>query len=161
MKGTHKGGNRVSFVMGRRYSSSPPLKNESEIASEHLCVPFQSSNRVANVAYMTGKWKRTFSQPGAAAGRLAEHRGASAAHDNRLAVAKHGRDVEATLALDVHEERVRRLNKSLELVLALLELSRLVQEVNVVRENLSVRKRVRRVSTIVPQIRSNRFHPER
>ena len=107
---------------------------------------------------MTGKWKRTFSQPGAAAGRLAEHRGASAAHDNRLAVAEHGRDVEATLALDVHEEGVRRLNKSLELVLALLELSRLVQEVNVVRENLSVRKRVRRVSTIIPQKRSNRFH---
>jgi len=66
-----------------------------------------------------------------ATGRLAEYSRARAAQHHGLRVGEHGGDVEAALALNVHEERVRGLHETLELVLRLLELSRRVQEVNV------------------------------
>jgi len=43
---------------------------------------------------------------------------------------------EASLALDVHEERVRGLHETLLLVLELLELSRGVEQVDIVLEHL-------------------------
>lgn len=42
---------------------------------------------------------------------------------------KHGRDDKAARALDVHEERVGRLDQSLELVLSLLVGARWVQQI--------------------------------
>ena len=53
--------------------------------------------------------------------------------------------VEASGALHVHEERVRALYEALELVAALLELARRVQEVNIAHRDL----RLRRVRTMV------------
>uniref|UniRef100_A0A1J3K003 Uncharacterized protein n=1 Tax=Noccaea caerulescens TaxID=107243 RepID=A0A1J3K003_NOCCA len=50
-------------------------------------------------------------------------------------MAEHSCYVEASLALDVHEEGVGRLHKTLELVLRLLELSRRIEEIDVVLEN--------------------------
>jgi hypothetical protein len=44
--------------------------------------------------------------------------------------------LEAALALDIHEERVRRLHQSLELVLASLERGGRVQKIDVLSENL-------------------------
>merc|ERR1719420_2746978 len=54
----------------------------------------------------------------APARRLAQDGGAGPADDDRLRVREDGRDVEAPLALDVHEERVGRLHQPLELVRA-------------------------------------------
>jgi hypothetical protein len=53
-------------------------------------------------------------------------------------VGEHGRDVEATLALDVHEEGVRRLNQSLQLVGLLGHGGRWVQKVNIAMQNHAV-----------------------
>ena len=53
------------------------------------------------------------------------------ASDHGLAVAEDGGDVEASLALDVHEIAVGRLNQSLELVLGLLELFGRVKQINI------------------------------
>lgn len=44
--------------------------------------------------------------------------------------------LKATLALDIHEERVWRLDQSLELVLLLLFICRRVQQIDIVRERL-------------------------
>lgn len=51
--------------------------------------------------------------------------------------------VKATLALDIHEERVGRLNKALKLVFSLLQLSWWIKQVDVVLKNLftSTKKR--------------------
>lgn len=57
------------------------------------------------------------------------------ADHNSLRVTEHGSDVEAALALDVHEEGVGGLDETLLLVLELLELRRRVQQVDVVLEN--------------------------
>ncbi len=51
-------------------------------------------------------------------GRLAEHLGAASAKHNGLRVAEYGRDGEAPCALDIHEEGVRALHQTLQLVLA-------------------------------------------
>jgi len=53
---------------------------------------------------------------GLAAGGLAEHNIAGSAQDDGLGVAKYGGDLEASGALDVHEEAIGGLHKSLELV---------------------------------------------
>jgi len=74
-------------------------------------------------------------ESGSTSGWLAKHSGASSAHNDRLGVGEHGRDVEATLALDIHEERVRRLDQSLELVGLLGHGRRWVQEVNIAMQN--------------------------
>ena len=47
---------------------------------------------------------------------------ASSANNDGLGVREHGSNVLALLALDIHEERVRVLNESLQFVLGLLEL---------------------------------------
>lgn len=49
--------------------------------------------------------------------------------------------VEATLALYIHEEGVRRLDKTLELVLLLLKLGRWVQQIDIVLKNLKWEKK--------------------
>ena len=54
---------------------------------------------------------------------------------------EHGGDVEATLALDIHEEGVRRLHKTLELVLALLQGSRRVEQIDVLGEHLEKKRK--------------------
>ena len=80
--------------------------------------------------------RATLGESGLTTSRLAEHRRARAAENDSLRVREHRSDIEATLALDVHEERVRRLNQSLELVLARLERGGRVQEIDVLREHL-------------------------
>lgn len=72
----------------------------------------------------------TDSKTGLTTGRLTEDLSAAATEDNRLGVREHGRDGEAARALDVHEERVRALNQTLELVAVLLLLVRWVNEVD-------------------------------
>jgi len=74
-------------------------------------------------------------QASLATGGLAQHGRAAAAEDNSLRVAEYGGDVEATLALHVHEERVGRLNKPLQLVLPQLEGRGRVEHVIVARED--------------------------
>lgn len=64
------------------------------------------------------------------AGRLREHLGARAADNHGLGVREDGGDSEAARALDVHEERVGVLHKSLELVRASLLLGGGVQKVD-------------------------------
>ena len=64
------------------------------------------------------------------AGRLREHLGARAADNHGLGVREDGGDSEAARALDVHEERVGVLHKSLELVAASLLLGGGVEKVD-------------------------------
>eukprot|EP00411_Alexandrium_monilatum_P024038 CAMPEP_0175207298 /NCGR_PEP_ID=MMETSP0093-20121207/13041_1 /TAXON_ID=311494 /ORGANISM="Alexandrium monilatum, Strain CCMP3105" /LENGTH=112 /DNA_ID=CAMNT_0016500459 /DNA_START=31 /DNA_END=369 /DNA_ORIENTATION=+ len=71
------------------------------------------------------------SEPRQAAGGLAEHDVAVPTKHNRLRMAVDGGDLQATGALDVHEEAVGRLDHTLELVLGLLLLEVRVQEVDV------------------------------
>ena len=68
----------------------------------------------------------TNSEAGLTTGGLAEDLSAAAAEDNRLGVRENSGDGEAARALDVHEERVRALNQTLELVAVLLLLVRWV-----------------------------------
>jgi len=74
-------------------------------------------------------------ESGSTTGRLAKHSGASSADDDRLRVGEDRGDVEATLALDVHEERVWRLHQTLKLVRLLSHGGRWVQEVNIAMQN--------------------------
>ena len=74
----------------------------------------------------------TLSEPGLTTRWLAENCLAAWAHHDGLGVAEHRSDVEAALALDVHEEGVGGLDEALLLVLELLELRRRVQQVDVI-----------------------------
>lgn len=65
-----------------------------------------------------------------AAGGLAEHNIAGSAQDDGLGVAKYGGDLEASGALDVHEEAIGGLHKSLELVCAGLGLHGGVEQID-------------------------------
>jgi len=60
---------------------------------------------------------------------LRKHGGAACAQDNRRSVTEDSSNVEATGALDVHEEGVRGLNEPLKLVLPLLVRLGGVQEI--------------------------------
>jgi hypothetical protein len=51
-------------------------------------------------------------------------------------VTENSSDVEAALALHIHEEGIGRLDKTLELVLPLLKLSRWVKQIDIVLKNL-------------------------
>ena len=73
--------------------------------------------------------RTTFCEPGPASGGLAENGGASNAKDNRLCVAEDGGDLVAAGTLNVHEEGVRVLHQTLQLVLALLILRARVKEI--------------------------------
>lgn len=75
-------------------------------------------------------------QSRAATGGLAEHCRAAAAEHDSLGVGEHGGDVEAALALHIHEEGVGRLHEALELVLALLQRRRGMKEIDVLGEHL-------------------------
>ena len=66
-------------------------------------------------------------EPRASSRRHAKNGAAAPAHHHRLAVREHRGDLEATLTLDVHEEAVGALYKSLQLVLLLLHVRRRVQ----------------------------------
>ena len=79
-------------------------------------------------------------EPRASSRRHAKNGAAAPAHHHRLAVREHRGDLEATLTLDVHEEAVRALYKSLQLVLLLLHVRRRVQQVEVSGENLKMSK---------------------
>ncbi|KAI3477263.1 hypothetical protein L1887_61080 [Cichorium endivia] len=83
-------------------------------------------------------------QAGLTTGGLREHLGARAADNDGLGVREDGGDGEAAGALDVHEERVGVLHKSLELVAASLLLGRGVEEVN--GESLSEMRAIAMVS---------------
>merc|ERR1719162_746111 len=72
-----------------------------------------------------------FSEPGETTCRLAEHHIAISTKDNCLGVAVDGSDLQATWALDVHEEAVRRLDHALELVLGFLFLQVGVQQIDI------------------------------
>eukprot|EP00216_Chloropicon_sp_CCMP2111_P005733 CAMPEP_0198238694 /NCGR_PEP_ID=MMETSP1446-20131203/4296_1 /TAXON_ID=1461542 ORGANISM="Unidentified sp, Strain CCMP2111" /NCGR_SAMPLE_ID=MMETSP1446 /ASSEMBLY_ACC=CAM_ASM_001112 /LENGTH=130 /DNA_ID=CAMNT_0043921161 /DNA_START=619 /DNA_END=1009 /DNA_ORIENTATION=- len=74
-------------------------------------------------------------EPSAASRGLAQHRRAGPADDDGLRVREHGRDVEAPLALDVHEEAVGALHQALQLVTPPLVLGGGVQEVYVARQH--------------------------
>ena len=74
-------------------------------------------------------------EAGLSASGSAQDGRAAWAVDNSLRVREDGRDVEAALALDVHEVRVGALNKALELVLPLLQLCRGMQQVDIAAED--------------------------
>mgnify|MGYP006872509767 CR=1 FL=1 len=80
---------------------------------------------------MANLWAiHTNSEAGLTTGGLAEDLSAAAAEDNRLGVRENSGDGEAARALDVHEERVRVLDQTLQLVALLLLLGRGVNEIN-------------------------------
>jgi hypothetical protein len=58
-------------------------------------------------------------------------------------VTENSSDVEAALALHIHEEGIGRLDKTLELVLPLLKLSRWVKQIDIVLKN-HLRKKLKR-----------------
>jgi hypothetical protein len=60
------------------------------------------------------------SEAGLTSSGLAQEGGATVAHHDSLGVAENGGDVHASLAADIHEERVGRLDQSALLVLSLL-----------------------------------------
>lgn len=62
-------------------------------------------------------------------GRLAKNGSARSTEDNSGSMAEDSGDVETSRALDIHEERVRGLNQSLELMLLGFVNSRRVQQV--------------------------------
>lgn len=64
--------------------------------------------------------RAAFSEASLASGRLAKHGRAAGAQHDGLRMREHGRDPVAAGTLDVHEERVGRLNESLQLASALL-----------------------------------------
>ena len=68
-------------------------------------------------------------EAGPAARWLAQHHRTAPAEHNGLCMGEDGRDIEAAGALDIHKERVRRLNQTLELVFALLIGRARVQEI--------------------------------
>jgi len=65
----------------------------------------------------------------AAAGRSSEGGGARGAQHDALCVREYGGDVEAALALDIHEEAIGGLDEALKLVLALFGLLSGVQKI--------------------------------
>jgi len=67
---------------------------------------------------------------GLAAGGLAEHNIAGPAEDDGLGMAKYGGDLEASRALDVHEETIGGLHKALELVCVRLDLGGGVEQID-------------------------------
>uniref|UniRef100_A0A1J3E0P3 Uncharacterized protein n=1 Tax=Noccaea caerulescens TaxID=107243 RepID=A0A1J3E0P3_NOCCA len=75
--------------------------------------------------------------------RLAQNRLAVSAYHNGLRVTEHSRDVEASLAFHIHEEGIRRLNKTLELVLRLLKRCWWVKQIDIVLKN-HLRKNLKR-----------------
>jgi len=71
--------------------------------------------------------RAAFSQTSLASGWLAENGGAVGAEDDSGGVRKHGSNLEASRALDIHEEGIGRLHQTLELVLGLLKVFRRMQ----------------------------------
>ena len=67
--------------------------------------------------------------PGFPSGRLAQDCGATGADDDRLRVTKHGRDLVASGALDVHEVRVGTLHQTLQLAFPTLLFNRRMQKI--------------------------------
>lgn len=73
--------------------------------------------------------RASLSQASLTTGGLAQDSGAGSAGDNGLSMGEDGRDVEASRALDVHEERSGRSDELLELVLFELSLRRRVKQI--------------------------------
>lgn len=86
------------------------------------------SNRKTHLRLLTER--AALGQASLTTGGLRENLSARAADDDGLGVGEDGGDGEATRALDVHEERVGVLHKSLELVRASLLLGGGVQKVD-------------------------------
>ena len=84
--------------------------------------------KISNLRLLTER--AALGQTGLTTGGLRENLGAGSADDNGLGVREDGGDGEATGALDVHEERVGVLHKSLELVRASLLLGGGVKKVD-------------------------------
>lgn len=72
----------------------------------------------------------TDSKTGLTTSWLAQNLSATSAKNDRLGMRKHSRDGEASRAFDVHEERVRALDQTLELVAPLLLLARRIDKIN-------------------------------
>lgn len=81
------------------------------------------------VVHLLSSERAALSESGLTAGGLAKNGGARAASHNGLSVRKDSGDVDATGALDVHEEGSRLGDKSLELVLSGLRLRRRVEKI--------------------------------
>merc|ERR1719436_1771839 len=86
--------------------------------------------RAPALLYLPPK-RASLSQTCQASSWLAKHDIAVSTENNGLCMAVDGCDLQATWALHVHEETIRRLNNALQLVLALLVLGTWVQEINI------------------------------
>lgn len=89
---------------------------------------FKTMQKNTNLRLLTER--AALGQTSLTTGRLREDLSARAANNNSLGVREDGGDGEATRALDVHEERVGVLHKSLELVAASLLLGGGVKKVD-------------------------------
>jgi hypothetical protein len=92
------------------------------------------------------------SEAGLTSSGLAQEGGATVAHHDSLGVAENGGDVHASLAADIHEERVGRLDQSALLVLSLLNGNVGVEEIvlNQLKSLQSKKKKAKAVSLAVP-----------
>lgn len=122
---------------GAAREKKKPCAEPPSLSQKH---PGQHSNARLSVPFAPEA--APLRQAGLAARRLAQRRRAGRAGDDRLGVGENSRDLEAALALDVHEVRVGGLHQALELVAAGLEGGGRVQEVDVVGERLCVWLRV-------------------
>lgn len=127
---------------GRRRKSRRNFRSSSSSSSSlsPFSTPPPSTTLSPNSLVSLLPERAPLGQPRPTASRGAQHSRARRADDDRLRVAEHDGDLEAALALDVHEERVGGLDQPLELVLAGLEGRWRVEEVDVVGENLGERE---------------------
>eukprot|EP00262_Sarcandra_glabra_P002177 TRINITY_DN1243_c0_g1_i2.p1 TRINITY_DN1243_c0_g1~~TRINITY_DN1243_c0_g1_i2.p1 ORF type:complete len:126 (+),score=11.07 TRINITY_DN1243_c0_g1_i2:381-758(+) len=79
--------------------------------------------------------RASLGQSGTASGWLAQNSLAVSTDHDSLGMAKNSSYIETSLALHIHEKRVRCLDETLELVPPLLKISRRIQKIHVVREN--------------------------
>ena len=109
----------------------PPVRDDVGRRKRKMYTTFNSRRRPTIISLDLLAEGAALGQPGLAARRLAQHGTARAAQHNGLRMREDGGDVEAAGALHVHEEGVRGLHQALQLVPALLQLARRVQQVNV------------------------------
>lgn len=113
-----------------------PLKTSilTKQAAINTCLLSQGERKTVHLVALLPE-RATFSQSSPSSGWLAKHCGATSAEHHRLRVAEHSCDAEASLTLHIHEEGVRRLHETFQLMLSLLQLRRGVQEVDIVGEH--------------------------
>ena len=115
-----------------RAPPTPPLKEQRGMQQQHR----ETGGAHPHPSVALAPEGAALRQASLAPRRLAERRRARRARHDRLGVREHGRDLEAALALDIHEVGVGRLDQAFELVPPGFEGGGRVEEVDVVGRGL-------------------------